>query len=355
MKIAFTSCAYRQKYPVQPGWQRIQVLAPDVLLLLGDQIYMDFLPRFLGGDLYAPRKFTLAEFASRMYERYREQYEETHFRDLLNARPDMRVAATWDDHDFAWNNACGGRCPEAKPGEMDTRMTEDGAKHKVSDDHKWITRALFMQYLSTVRARENHYPDPPFDISNPPIGQVPSDTGIQEAFDLEGGRTRVVMLDTRYHRDCRWYADAPTRIIDDAQMRWLREQLDGEQELTLIGSGSTLTDAECWQRYPRSYEALLEAVAGKKVLVLSGDIHKNEFHSHKNPGSADVRLFEAIASGLAITGFKFFPWLGYQENFGLLEIDDSRLSVTLHRRTGKFDEHLIDRATWRETTSPPLV
>ncbi|MDD5388338.1 MAG: alkaline phosphatase D family protein [Gallionellaceae bacterium] len=351
MKIAFTSCAYLQKYPIQLGWQRIQQLEPDVLLLLGDQIYMDFgLPRF-GGDLYVPRKFSLTEFASRMYDRYRHQYTEQYFRNLLESRPDMRIAATWDDHDFAWNNACGGRCQKPEPDEQVTRIIKDGMQHKVPDDKKWVTRKLFMQYLETVRARKEDYPPPPFDLSNPPTDQILSDLGIQEAFDLEGGQIRVLMLDVRYHRDCRLYMEdnaSHARIMDDAQMTWLREQLNGNQEVTLICSGSTLTDAECWKQYPRSYGELLSASAGKKVLVLTGDIHQNKFHAHNNPHNKEIRLFEAISSGIAIRGLKPFLWLGDQENFGSLEIDNTQLTINLYRRRGAIESHRINRATWQE-------
>lgn len=349
MKIAFTSCANFQDYSSQPGWKRIQALAPDVLLLLGDQIYMDFGLPALGGDLYAPSKFSLGEFAFRMYDRYRQQFAEAHFHALLTTRKEMKVAAVWDDHDFAWNNACGGRCPELKPGEPETRMTEDGKLHKVSDWHKAVARALFMQFLGAVRDRDAAYPKPPFDFATLPEGLATTQQGIQESFDLAAGTIRVVLLDTRYHRDCYLYPDA--RIMDEAQMSWLREQLDGPQELTLICSGSTLTSAESWDDYPSSLDDLKRAAAGKRVLVLSGDIHQNDFRVHKNPHDKNLPLFEAIASGLAVKGLKPFVYLGDQENFGLLEIDDARLRITLHRKSRKFDEHLINRATWRAETA----
>jgi len=42
-KIAFTSCMRADAFPVQPVWQVIdEVVDPEYLFLLGDQIYMDF-------------------------------------------------------------------------------------------------------------------------------------------------------------------------------------------------------------------------------------------------------------------------------------------------------------------------
>ena len=42
MKIAFTSCIDAEDDPRQEVWNRIHALQPDVLLLLGDSVYMDF-------------------------------------------------------------------------------------------------------------------------------------------------------------------------------------------------------------------------------------------------------------------------------------------------------------------------
>ena len=41
MKIAAASCAKVQSLPDQPAWAEIQAERPDVLLLLGDNIYLD--------------------------------------------------------------------------------------------------------------------------------------------------------------------------------------------------------------------------------------------------------------------------------------------------------------------------
>ncbi len=41
MKIAFTSCMDATHVPSQPIWNKIRADDPDVVLLLGDQIYMD--------------------------------------------------------------------------------------------------------------------------------------------------------------------------------------------------------------------------------------------------------------------------------------------------------------------------
>lgn len=339
MKIVFASCSNVQHFSSQPGWRRINDLAPDVLLLLGDQIYMDFGAKFMGGDLYAPATMSLPDFSKRMYSRYAQQWGVAEFQSLLRNRPDMRIGAIWDDHDFAWNNACGGR-----PGNADKDK-----KHKVSDRHKWIVKSLFKQYLNTVSSRAQAYPTPPFDLENPPDGGIPDEDGIQQFFDVEGGAVRVILLDNRYHRDC---PSAPDPVImDEAQQKWLEGLIAGNQELTLLCSGSTLADAESWSNYPRSYKQLLDVVRNKKVLFLSGDIHVNKFVVHDNPGNGagqQYPLFEAISSGLAVKGYKPIKWLGAQENFGLIEITPDRLRIDLYHN-GKLDEsHKLDRRAWHD-------
>src|SRR3989338_603416 len=168
MKIVFASCSNVQHFSSQPVWLRINDLAPDILLLLGDQIYMDFGFKLFGGDLYAPAEMSLTDFAKRMYSRYRQQWGVVEFQALLKNRPDMRIGAIWDDHDFAWNNACGGR-----PG-----TAEEDKKHKVSDQHKCIAKALFCQYLDTLNARVPAYPAPPFDLDNLSDPVTPDKDGI---------------------------------------------------------------------------------------------------------------------------------------------------------------------------------
>ena len=40
--LVFTSCMDAERAPIQPIWTQIRQREPDVLMLLGDQIYMDW-------------------------------------------------------------------------------------------------------------------------------------------------------------------------------------------------------------------------------------------------------------------------------------------------------------------------
>ena len=87
-KIAIASCCKIQYVPDQPGWEEIEDERPDLLLLLGDNVYMR------NGSWDHPY----------MEERYKEQLKERHFKSLLGAVPFL---ATWDDHDFGPNDTNG--------------------------------------------------------------------------------------------------------------------------------------------------------------------------------------------------------------------------------------------------------
>ena len=75
MKIAFTSCIDAIDDPSQAVWGRIRKLAPDVLVLLGDTMYMDYGIALLASDRPVgwPRKLADETFATTMHDRYKLQ------------------------------------------------------------------------------------------------------------------------------------------------------------------------------------------------------------------------------------------------------------------------------------------
>lgn len=100
MKIAFASCFDALKDAEQDVWFRVLDQKPEVLLLLGDSIYMDYFPK-----LGQSRELDLQKFANEMYRRYAAQWDVASFRELVKSVD--AIGVTWDDHDFAWNGSCG--------------------------------------------------------------------------------------------------------------------------------------------------------------------------------------------------------------------------------------------------------
>jgi alkaline phosphatase D len=304
MKIAFTSCIDAIDDPIQPVWDRIRKLEPDVLLLLGDLMYMDYGLAPLGAHrpLGWPRKVSNAVFAEAMHERYAKQWAVKSFRELLHTK--VKLGMIWDDHDFAWNNARG-------------QGTEP--RFAVPTEKLLIAQGLFRQFRAVCAKPDvSLYPAmPSLDI----LLAAP-ETGIQDSFDFDG--VRFVMLDGRsYRQDPNIGPDADMHGY--TQRKWLAAQVDGAHGLTVLCSGSVLHGAaESWDKY-LDYQWLL-GMAQNKVIVLSGDIHSNRL-----PMRHSDHVVEVTASGAARpgSGGVLSHVGGARGNFGMLETGNS-LSVTLY-------------------------
>jgi alkaline phosphatase D len=325
-KIAFGSCCRASKYPNQPVWSHIAAQSPDHLVLLGDQIYMDFgLPLF-GGNLYEPQGMSFREFVDTMYEKYREQYSVPEFRSLLSSLPNLHIQCIWDDHDFAWNNSIGGVADE---------------KHHVPRNKRLASRQLFEQFRTTIRERPSKYPQVPIWPAN--SCDIADLAGVYSSSIVAG--VRVIALDLRTWGDL---PDTDAELLGPDQEAWLRNELEQSEKEVILCSSLTLSKGTSWDDYPSAYERLLSMIAAtkKKVLVLSGDIHVNKIKSHENPFGG-YPIYEATSSGLAMYGYKL-SYSGDLSNSGMITIDDDVIAVRLFRDIDRLDGSLnISRTEWR--------
>ena len=294
MKIAFASCMNRRLFSDQPIWKDMAQVAPDYLFLLGDQIYMDYFP-----DLGAPADWSFDDFATHMRAEYEAQWNERHFSDLVNQlRQDgtQRVHGTWDDHDFAWNNACG--------------------RH-VSQNKKDISRQLFCQRMNIT----------------------PAGAGVQYAIDLLHGGLRIgkaIFLDTRWYRD----DEGDDRdLLGAEQYEFLKRELHEPLALTVICAGTPMrATGKGWTAYKHEYQRVMKLIGERKVIFLSGDIHENAFL----PPSLGTRLYEVISSGAAI---KKYAFAGTRRNYGILDWNPTHTDVRLVDKRGSV-AYRIDNETY---------
>lgn len=327
MKVVFTSCFDAEKDDVQTVWDRISALEPDVLLLLGDSIYMDF-GIFGKRHLGAPRDDSLQDFATKMHDLYAKQWGVASFQRLV--RSGIKLGMTWDDHDFAWNNS---------------RGAGHNRKFVVPVDKRRVSRGLFIQFRQVLENLPvgSAYPAcPSLDV----LG-TESDAGIQSLFDL--GSLRFVMLDGRTFREDpsgRSPATGPdgtflpgafhtptATMHGNEQMNWMLDKLNNWHGIKIVGAGSVMSESkETWAQY-LDYQRLLNE-APDRVIVLTGDIHKNR--SPRNHRPDGVPLYEVTSSGAARPGpLHIVPRLaGASGNFGVLTVDDGRVEVTLYDRHG---------------------
>ncbi len=359
MKIAFTSCMDAERVREQPVWQKIQNETPDVLMLLGDNIYMDFGLSFSSNPkwkaIFESGQKGQELFAKEMYRRYALQWAVMEFRNLAiwmseNRGPDS-LMATWDDHDFAWNNSYG----------------SGSSKSAVSPMAKTISKALFEQFVSVLKnpLSNEKYPELPLDILNLPVAE----RGIDADTATDIGDIRFVLMDERYYRTDR---DEPNAtVVSTRQKKLLSDALTiNPKALTIVAGGSPLKHAylvghQGWAgdqnnldakpNYP-DYSEFVELAtnAQKPILYLAGDIHRNEWLGQIETSPIVQALSSAAALGRYVVA-------KYNPCYGVVTINehDCAVNVKLNRLTDNgnvlhdADVNLVyGPVGWTSTESP---
>ena len=284
-RIAFGSCIKEQN--AMPLLQTIVAAQPDLMIMLGDNIYADT------SDMQVMR------------DKYAKLGSHAGFQRLRQTCP---ILATWDDHDYGQNDA-GAEFPK-----------------------RVESQRLFVDFWG--------------DSANSPRRNRP---GVYAArtWGPEGKRVQVIMLDTRYFRSPLatgprrvggpYYPDPnPTKtILGDAQWRWLDQQLRQPADLRIIASSIQLVaesaGQETWSNLPRERERFLKLVADTKasgVLVISGDRHWAEIsrtHEHVPYAIYDITsssINQIHARGTPTKNkYRVDSGTFHRENYGLLTID----------------------------------
>ena len=309
-RIAFGSCADQDK-PL-PIFDTVAATKPDLLLLIGDNIY---------ADLDKSRKVT----AEVIKEKYDALGKLPGYQKLKAACP---IMATWDDHDFGKNDA--------------------GADFLLKDE----SQKLFLDFFGAK-------PDDPRRTQK----------GIYTSaiYGPAGKRVQVLMLDTRYHRTSPKKApfDPKTRIagylpntdpdasvLGAEQWKWLEGELKKPAEVRLLVSSiQVISDDhpfEKWANFPNERAklySLLKSTGANGVVILSGDRHLAEISlddkavgyplydvtsSGLNQGSKNWRAPEANRNRVAA--------MPYGDNFGMILIDwsgdDPKLKLQVRDEDG---------------------
>lgn len=303
MKIAFTACMDAERVRDQPVWDRIRGEQPDVLMLLGDQVYMDWGDLGASGWRKAIRREPvkgLEAFAVELHRRYALQWEVASFRALVTGfagRADpSRLLVTWDDHDYAWNNSLG------VDGE-DEKLYRHGVPPKV----KAASRRLFDQFLLQLRTAPASaaYPPLPSDWNQPlPAGR---DQGLFWQGALNAGQgPECLLLDTRWHREAR--VDGAS-ILGAGQRESLDQALRTTGGLLLVAGGTPMSckylfSQQAWHGLEEpSYVEYDEALgaARRPVLYIGGDVHRNVWSGRLRSTQGHTgEVVQVLSSGAAI-------------------------------------------------------
>lgn len=313
MRIAFASCHFTRVMPQQPVWTWIAQHAPDHLVLLGDLFYLDVL------GPQPPQQMTDDEFAQHLFALYGELIAQPEFAALVGTLPG-RVHAIWDDHDFLWNDAMGA---EAHP-----LHTE---KVRLSTAFREVFRGALAQGLA-AGSFPAPYNDARFwDPAQPELATPSLPLAPDLWLHLSDGRT---------HRTRTWgLRESKRTILGEAQrVRFTQAVTAAPQALHLFASGST---AAGYQRYQRDLDWLEGLAANQRMLVLSGDIHRNRLDAFYTGG---FPLHEATSSGAAVRDAVLVG--AQRHNHGLLEIDAQAVTIRLFKRDQEEQRRVLDRFTW---------
>lgn len=303
MRIAFTSCASTHLVPDQPIWDDIRASAPKHVVLLGDNIYSD-VPDHSIEQLQA---MSTQAFAEHLLTRYRQQLHEPHFRRLIEA-PDITLHAIWDDHDFLWNDAAGGRLPiEAEKIRLSTNFMRAFRRTLAAKDLGVFPTATNVAELwDGVRTDTASFR--PLEVTSIPLE--------------DNGRSWLHLTDGRSFRK-------KPQLLGPAQRRQLEQAFaDHPDALHIIASGVTFTHGDGWHKYTTDRNWLTQVIGDRAWLMLSGDIHKNRMDQY--PMGEKGWLVEATASGAAIHAYLNGLIKGPEvRNHGLLDLLPDRVEVQL--------------------------
>jgi alkaline phosphatase D len=217
----------------------IAAKAPDVMLWLGDNVYLQ------RPDFYDP---------AAMAARYRRQRSLDTLQGLLTVTAHLAI---WDDHDYG-------------PNDGDTTYA-----------FKDVTLKLFQRY----------WPNPNFGLPG-----VPGTFGVARYGDVS-----FFLLDDRYHRSPNRWPDGPDKTMFGArQLEWLKQALlDAPRgSLKIIANGSQLWNREHrfegWHHFATERNAFADWLLAQKIdglIFLSGDRHFSEVLRIERPGAYPIHEF----------------------------------------------------------------
>ncbi|KAJ1462919.1 Metallo-dependent phosphatase-like protein [Pelagophyceae sp. CCMP2097] len=244
-RVAFGSCN-QQRWP-QPGFDAVSTLAPDLLVLAGDNVYGD----------------CKSDGCPELPEAYAEMASKPSFQGLLRTTP---IVAIWDDHDAGQND--GGA---ANPWLAFAKQHFLDFFEVPSDDARRKRAGLYTSYT---------------------FGATPEATTQVILLDARSFKSEFDPTDERYAPYKERYLPSLNEsrtMLGAAQWKWLESELAEPAALRLIVSSiQIVADGhgwECWRMFPLERDrlySLLKKRAGGAVVVLSGDRHSGAFYKYED-------------------------------------------------------------------------
>lgn len=319
--LAFGSCNNQRK--PNPFWKTLLDESPDVLLLIGDNIYADTI------DM------------KKMQSDYNLVSNNPTFKKL---REQTRLFGTWDDHDLGANDA-GGDYPMKKESQQ-----------------------LFLDF---------------FDV--PDGSPLRKQEGVYQSqyFSSDGKQVQIIVLDTRYFRSPLDKAtkalpypgkyapstDSSKTFLGEKQWSWLENELQKPADIRLIVSSiqvlATEHGFEKWNNFPHERQRLFDLLrksTSVPTVFLSGDRHAAAMYRY--PLTSTREVYEVTSSSFnhpipkkyhrpepdpSKISETFFPG-----NYGWIDFDwkNSKIHLSIRDETARtaLKESIDLNALWHQPT-----
>ena len=264
-KIAFGSCGH-QDHPL-PIFNNIVAHQPDLFIFLGDNIYGD------------------TKEMDTLRSKYKLLSEKTSFQNL---KENVEIIATWDDHDFGWNDI--------------------GRHYEFKEESKNIFLDFFEEgYASDRRIHEGIYHSYEYDHNGKIIQVI--------LLDERTFRDDIKPYDGEYKNDRRYFynldyaphaVSSKATMLGEEQWQWLEKELEKPAEVRIIGSGTQFgiefNGYESWANFPNEqlkFLNLIKKTRANGVLFISGDVHYAEISKLEIENLYPI--YDITASGLSST------------------------------------------------------
>ncbi|MDG2383108.1 MAG: alkaline phosphatase D family protein [Pirellulaceae bacterium] len=258
------------------AWETILAQKPDVLMLLGDNVYSD-----------DPTTQPMQHYC------YYRRQSRPEFRKLVGLTP---VYSIWDDHDFGTNDCSGG---------------------PMIDSPDW-KRSVYEVF-------RNNWVNPYFGGGDGQPGCF---------YDFYLGDVHFIMLDGRFYRDRTPQRPARPTMLGPVQRAWLFDRIKKTKGKFLVlcspvpwvfeAKGDSL---DTWNGFQEERNSIFDLLTEKKVngvVLISADRHRSDLWKIDRPGT--YPLFEFNSSRLTNQHVhKELPQAEFsfnkKQSFGLVDFD----------------------------------
>jgi alkaline phosphatase D len=288
--IAFGSCSSQESD--LPIFNNIVKHQPDLFIFLGDNIYGD------------------TKNIDTLKRKYHKLSNKISFQNLIKNVP---VIATWDDHDYGWNDV--------------------GKEYLLKNESKKVFLDFFGESDSSLRRMHE-------GIYHSYYYQIKSEIVQVILLDLRTFRDDLTNYNGEFKEDERYgfykqdYAPNEAKditMLGESQWQWLENELKVNADVRIIGSstqfGIEWNGYESWENFPNEKQKMINLIKDTKannLFFISGDVHYSEISKIE---TEFYPLYDFTSSGLSSTWHFATPNKNRIEgpvmdnHFGLITID----------------------------------